>query len=123
MADAYQDLVVAELLATAFEAVPKPLIVSDYRTIIFANSSMRALLRVESPSQIEGHDPLEFLHPDIHEAVNERRRLLRDGAKGFRDLPIKLVTTDGGIVNASLAITPIEYEGFRFAVLMYEPKG
>ena len=121
MADARQD-VVAGLLAAALEAVPKPLVVSDYRSIIFANASMRSLLRVSSRTEVEGRDPLDFLHPDIHEAVNERRHRLRDGANGFRDLPIKLVTADGDVVIADLSITPIEHEGFHFAVLLYDPK-
>ena len=121
MTDASQQ-VVAGLLAAAFEAVPKPLIVSDYRTIIFANASMRALLRVASPTQIEGRDPLDFLHPDTHEAVRERRRMLRSGATGFRNLPIKLLAADGETIGAELAITPIEHDGFHFAVLLYEPK-
>jgi PAS domain-containing protein len=122
MADADQSVVVAELLAAALEALPKPLLVSDYRTIIFANACMRSLLRVDDRSQIEGRDPFAILHPDMHEAVAERRRLLRNGASGFRDLPVKLLTSDGETVHARLAITPIEHEGFRFAVLTYEPR-
>ena len=121
MTDASHD-VVAGLLAAALEAVPRPLVVSDYRTIIFANAAMRSLLRVSDPSQVEGRDPLDFLHPDIHEAVNERRRLLRAGTSGFRNLPIKLLTLDGDTVNTELTITPIEHDGFHFAVLLYEPK-
>ena len=121
MTDASQE-VITGLLAAAFEAVPKALIVSDYRTIIFANAAMRSLLRVAGRAQIEGRDPLDFLHPDMYEAVQERRRLLRNGASGFRNLPVKLVAADGETIGADLAITPIEHDGFRFAVLLYEPK-
>jgi len=121
MDDAGRD-VIAGLLAAALEALPKPIVVSDYQTIIFANAAMRSLLRVASRTQIEGRDPLDFLHPDTHEAVKERRRLLRNGAAGFRNLPIKLLAADGETIGADLAITPIEHEGFRFAVLLYEPK-
>ena len=121
MTDANQDAITG-LLAAAFEAVPKALLVSDYRTIIFANAAMRALLRVASREQIEGRDPLDFLHPDTHDAVRERRRLLRSGATGFRNLPTKLLAADGETIGADLAITPVEHDGFRFAVLLYEPR-
>jgi PAS domain-containing protein len=121
MADANQDdAIVSALLAAAFEAIPRPLVVSDYRTIIFANESMRSVLRVSDRAEIEGRDPLDIIHPDLHEAVNERRRLLRDGANGFADLPVKLVAIDGTAINTKLSITPLEHEGFRFAVLLYE---
>lgn len=122
MADASQDGVVDGLLAAALEAMPKPLILSDYRTIIFANAAMRALLRVPDRSQIEGRDPLCFLHPDIHDAVNERRKLLASGASGFSRLPTKLISSDGETIVAELTITPVDHHGYRFAVLLYEPK-
>ena len=121
MAEAAQNLAVAEILAAAFEVLPKPIIVSDYRVVILANAAMRALLHVEDRSDIEGVEAITLLHPDVREAVLERKRLLLAGASGFHDVPIKLLASDGTTVHARVTVTPIEHGDTQFAVLLYEP--
>lgn len=122
MADVDRDVAVARLLAAAMEALPKPLLVSDYRKIIFANASMRSVLRVAQRSQIEGHSALDFLHPDVHEAMMARREIFLRSPRAFSDVPLKLLATDGTAVSGLADIIPVECDAFRFVVVAHEPR-
>ena len=118
----HADTALVELLAAALDVVPHPLIVSDFRSVLFANAQMRALLGYSDRSELEGLDPLQIVHPDVHEAMRARRELLSNGSRGLTGVPTKLLAADSSVIAATVTIIPLRHEGFRCAVFTFTPR-
>lgn len=93
------------------ELIPDAVWVSDTETVWFANPAAARLLGAESPEALVGRPVLELFHPDSHEQVRERTRLV------YADnlpLPLehrRIVRLDGQMVDVEMAVGPCLFDG------------
>lgn len=99
------------LCAAALEAIPRPVIVSNHTTILFANIAAARVFGAQAASQIIGLPANELLHPDCHATAAMRRQLLAESNQGLHDLPSKVVGVDGSIISTVTHAQPIELDG------------
>jgi len=106
------------MFEAALEVVPDVVLIHDEEVILFANAACRALLAAQSPEDLEGQPIENVVHPDASSAGRERRRLLLDGDRCFRDIPLKVVTLDGQAKHLTADAHPIEFNGVKVGMVV-----
>jgi PAS domain S-box-containing protein len=99
------------LCAAALEAIPRPVVVSDHETILFANAAAARQLGAKTSAELIGLSISELLHPDCHDTAAERRRLLEESGHELHGLPSKVVGRDGSIISTVTDAHSIEFGG------------
>jgi PAS domain S-box-containing protein len=107
-------------MASLFEALPCPLVVTDLKSILFANAHARSMLKYAIPSDIVGRAFLDILHPDAHEAALHRAELLARTRKGLKRVPVKMLASDGSSVDVWVDATPVDHGSRCVFVFSYE---
>jgi PAS domain S-box-containing protein len=95
---------------TLVEISPYAIFVNKDGRIVFANNECIKLLGAESPDQILGKSNYEILHPDYHEAVKERVRLLMAG-HSVPSMEEKILRLDGEAVDVEISASPFTENG------------
>jgi PAS domain S-box-containing protein len=102
----------------ALEVLPDIVLIHDEQRIIFTNAACRRVLGASRPEDLEGR-PLEIIvHPDGREAGKERRRILMNGDRSLRSIPIKLVALDGATKHLTVDAHPLNYGGVRAGMVV-----
>lgn len=100
-----------ELIAITVETLARPLIVTDYETVSYANGAARDMLGATSADQVCGRPIREIVHPDGHEALFERRPILVGARQTVRGIHVKFRGVDGRIVIDRADVGPAEFDG------------
>lgn len=104
--------------AAALEVLPDIVLIHDDELILFANAACRRILGASRPEDLEGR-PLDIIvHPDGREAGKERRRILMNGNRSLRSIPIKLVALDGETKRMTVDAHPLEFGGARAGMVV-----
>lgn len=85
------------------EVSPDAIFINRGGKIVFINRQGLDLLGAKGTQEVLGRSPLEFVHPDSHQTVEERIGLLLSGAA--EEVPVveeKFVRIDGSVVDAEL---------------------
>lgn len=99
------------------EISPDAIMIQCEGRIVLANPAAVTLFAAKSPSDLLGREYFEFIHPEHHETVRERRsKLFREGKSG-RLTAIRYVRLDGTAFIADSAGAPF-YWGDKPAVLV-----
>jgi PAS domain S-box-containing protein len=96
---------------TLVEVSPYAIFVNKDDRIVFANSECLRMLGAESPEQIIGKSNFDILHPDYHDVVKERIKLMMDTRQGVPSLEERIVRLDGQIVDVEIAASPFIEKG------------
>jgi|CXWL01.1.fsa_nt_gi PAS domain S-box-containing protein len=81
-----------------FELMPDPIVVTNGRFVLFANSAAVSLSRAVDASQLIGREAMSFVHADSHPAVRDRLAcLLAEPGTSVPFMELKYVDTAGGI--------------------------
>jgi PAS domain S-box-containing protein len=120
MSDSRNDTeLVAALLAAALQAIPHPLLISDYETILWVNEPCRRLLGAAKVDDIYSRPALDFAHPDMHEAMAERKDVVLLRHQRMDDLPMKFLALDGSARPDTVSLVPIEFDGRTCALALF----
>jgi PAS domain S-box-containing protein len=95
------------------ELIPDTVWVSDEETLWFANPAAARLVGAASPQELIGRPVLSLFHPDSHEKVLARTRLVL--AEG-ETMPLerrRVVRLDGSVVEVETTIGPCLFDGKR----------
>ncbi len=79
--------------------------------VVYVNDACVNLYRADEPSQIIGKSPFELIHPDSHELVRERIRLLLSGFEPAPPAEVKMVRFDGTTVDVESTAIPYNAGG------------
>lgn len=96
------------------ELSPDAIIILENGKIIFINDSGRDLLKAASSDVLIGRKFFDFIHPDFHNAIIERNRLLKNGEK-VSALEEKFIQLDGSVVDVEVSSIPFVYNN-KFAI-------
>jgi PAS domain S-box-containing protein len=78
---------------------------------VFANTAAARILGVGQPSQLVGRSLLDFMHPEVHEQVKARWKLLYEDRQPVDVAELKMVRADGSIVYLETRAIPIMWKG------------
>jgi len=92
-------------LADLVRLSPDAILVNRDDRIEFANAAALELFGVSSASELLGHSPLEWFHPDDHEVVRSRVRRLLQGEPSVPRNTVTVVRADGTARRAEGAAT------------------
>lgn len=110
-----------DLFSAALEVLPDIVLIHDEELILFANAACRRFLAAESPEDLEGRPIDVIVHPDAYAAGRERRRLLMEGDRPLRGIPLKLVALDGQAKYPTADAHPLMFNGVRAGMVVVDP--
>lgn len=93
------------------EASPGAVAVHSGGKVVFANSAAARLMGAQSVEDLIGRPSMSFIHPDYHEVVAERDRLISLGQKLMPHLTEKMITADGEVRDIEIAVAGVDFEG------------
>ncbi|HTX99508.1 MAG TPA: PAS domain S-box protein [Bacteroidota bacterium] len=93
-----------------FEYSPDALYVHVNGTTVLANPACCQLLGATDPSQLIGRSVFEIAHPDSHEAIRQRWKLLEQNTAA-PPLEEKFVRLDGTVIDVEVRAVPIDWMG------------
>jgi two-component system, cell cycle sensor histidine kinase and response regulator CckA len=108
-ADSYRRLI---------ELSPDAIWVHRQGTIIIANRACEALLGASSPGELLGRNVLEFVHPDLREAVREKIQNQPYDTNPVRHYDSKSVGVDGREIDVEVVVCSILYQGKHASMAM-----
>jgi PAS domain S-box-containing protein len=107
---------VSALIAAAVQAIPHPLLISDYETVLWVNEPCRRLLAGSGTQDVTGRSVLDVVHPDMRKATAERKDVVLHRNQPMDGLPMKFVALDGSVVSDTVSLVPIEFDGRKCAL-------
>ena len=96
---------------TLADMAPEAIFIETNFRFAYINAAGVRLLGATGPEEVLGQPVLERLHPDFHDRVQERNRLLYEQ---FRDVPALdevYLRMDGRPVDVSVSAVPFTYQG------------
>ncbi len=78
---------------------------------VFANTAAARILGVDQPEQLVGRSLLDFMHPEVHEQVEARWKLLYEDRQPVDVAELKMVRPDGSIVYLETRAIPVVWNG------------
>jgi PAS domain S-box-containing protein len=100
-----------EQYRTLVEISPNAIFINRQNRIEFINQSGIKLLGASSAEEIIGKSPLEIFHPDFHEIIQERIRIMLEDKKPVGLIEEQIVRLDGKIRDVEVTATPFEDHG------------
>jgi PAS domain-containing protein len=113
-----RSVVRGDMCGAALEVLPDIVLIHDEELILFANAACRQILAVEAPEDIEGQPINRVVHPDACEAGRERRRLLMEGDRSLKGIPLKVVAFDGQAKRLIADAHPIGFNGSKAGMVV-----
>ena len=98
----YRDLV---------ELLPDGMVVHRDGKIVFINRAGASLAGAASAQDLVGKSLLDFVHPDYHEMVKQRVRLMIEQRQTLAPATEKFLSLNGTAFDVEAASTPITYQG------------
>jgi diguanylate cyclase (GGDEF)-like protein/PAS domain S-box-containing protein len=96
---------------TLIEWSPEPVMVVRAGVLAYANPVALLLLGARSAQELIGKPILEIVHPDFHQVVQERMRILEEGAAAVPMVEEKLIKLDGTLIDVEAQSAAIVYDG------------
>jgi PAS domain S-box-containing protein len=93
------------------ENAPVGIYVVTDEKITYANQAFARMLGARSPENLLGCDVLGYIHPDEHEAVRARRRLVYKERRAVPPLDERYIRVDGTILHVTAVAAPEPVRG------------
>jgi PAS domain S-box-containing protein len=93
------------------ELSPNAIFLNQQNRITFINNAGLRLLKANRPEDVVGRSPLDFFHPDFHEAIHKRIATLLESPSGVPPSEERMVTLDGSVIDAEVAAASYWQQG------------
>ena len=93
-----------------FNFSPDALYVHVNGVAVLVNPAFCRLLGADAPAQLIGRSVLEIVHPDFHESIRNRWKLLSNG-RPAPPLEERFVRLDGTVIDVDVRAVPIDWAG------------
>lgn len=107
-----------ELGRAIIDALPVPILIQDFDTILFANAAARTYLQTPEGDRVEGQPIAAIVHPDGMDAMVERVQFVFDTQHTLRGVPVKVRTFDGRPFHTVADAYPIQSDGVLAALIL-----
>jgi PAS domain S-box-containing protein len=106
-----------EMFRLLVENAPDAIFVQTQGLFAYVNPATVKLFGATSPDQLVGKSSLDRVHPNSREEVSKRIHLLRAEKKPLPNAELKLIRTDGSIVDVESSAVPITYNDHNGALV------
>ena len=96
---------------SVLEYSPVPLWITRDNCIVFVNSAAVRLFGATASEDLLGRSPLDFIHPDFHAMVEERRMHITQLGRPVPMVEERIVRLDGRAVDVEVSTRPFPFEG------------
>ncbi|MFB6301119.1 MAG: ATP-binding protein [Halobacteriales archaeon] len=94
------------------ESAPVPILIySEAGVLMDVNPAALCLLQAEDASEVMGKSPIEFVHEDDKDAIEERIRRAIEEHQSVPQHEHRIVTLQGEIKHVIAASAPVQYDG------------
>ncbi|MFH0823006.1 MAG: PAS domain S-box protein, partial [Pseudomonadota bacterium] len=100
------------------EKAPEAIFVQTRGAFAYLNTASLRLFGAGSPEELLGASVLDRFHPDFHDVVRERIRLLNEEKKDVPPLQQVYIRMDGSTVDVEVSAVPIHYRGMDGALVV-----
>lgn len=104
---------------TLVEFSPEAIAVHYQGKIIYVNPEAIRIFGGESVNDFIGKPVLDFVHPDYHDIVKERVQTIYEKNIGLEQIEERFIRFDGGIIDAEVKATHVEYMGKSASLVMF----
>lgn len=87
---------------------------------LFVNPAAARIVGIPDPKEFVGRDVLEFVHPEDRAAARDRIRRVMEAREVIETFPVRYIRTDGAVIHAEAANVPIDYEGQKAVMTMFQ---
>ncbi len=108
-----------ERFRSLVENAPDAIFIQTQGQFAYVNKAAVELFGKISPDQLLGQPVMNRLHPDYHEAVRERLRLLNEERKEVTRLEQKYLKLDGTSFDVEVSAVPFLYENQKGALFFF----
>ena len=88
--------------------------------IVFANPSFARMVGAETSEELYGRPIREFIHPEFHAIVNERRRTVEEEVKNVPPIEERYIRIDGSLIDVMVSGFPFTYRRQPASMLVVE---
>lgn len=88
-------------------------------TVSFMNPSGARILGATGPEQVVGLSMLDIVHPDLHEAVRERMRLLAETGGQAPWVEERFVRYDGAVIDVEVSAASFHWQGKQMTQVIF----
>jgi PAS domain S-box-containing protein/putative nucleotidyltransferase with HDIG domain len=96
---------------TLVEVSPDTIAMHEQGVLMYINPAGVAMMGAKNETELLGRNVLEFVHPDYHDLVIQRMKMLQEGAETLPPAEEKLVRTDGRVIDVEIVGGPMRFEG------------
>lgn len=93
------------------EFSPDAIAIHSDGIIVFVNTAAVRMMGASSADELIGKPALSFIHPDDHDLVKERLRLMAEKQQALAVAEEKFVRLDGTVIDVEVTAIPISYRG------------
>ncbi|HDR89683.1 MAG TPA: PAS domain S-box protein [Bacteroidetes bacterium] len=93
------------------EYAPDAIFINLFDKVIMANKACLEMFGAENPEELVGKSIYEIFHPDSHDLVRERIRVLHETGEAVPPVEEKMVRLDGQVVEVETVAAPFSYGG------------
>ncbi len=93
------------------ELSPDAIVIHSEGRVVFINTAGAKLLGAADPAQLIGKPIMDVVHPDYHDIVKERIRLMREEKIAVPLIEEKFIRLDGSVIDVEVAAMPFTYGG------------
>ena len=95
------------------ENAPEAIFVQARGIFVYLNQGALRLFGAESAEELQGRPIIDRIHPDDHEIVRERLRLLSEEQKAVPAMEQKYLKMDGSVIDVEVSAVPVTYQNLE----------
>jgi len=95
------------------EYAPDAIFINLFDRVIMANQACLKLFGAEHPGELIGKSVFEIFHPDCHDLIRERIRILHETGEAIPSVEVKIVRPDGQVTEVETVVAPFFYGGVK----------
>jgi len=93
------------------ELSPDAIVVHKDGGILYANAAARRLFKLPQDGSLQGVKIFDFVHRDYHDFIKRRMKSLEQGAAFLASAELKLLCSDGELIDAEVVSGATQYKG------------
>jgi PAS domain S-box-containing protein len=99
------------------ESAPEAILIHTGGRIAYVNPAALKLYGADDAQELTGRDILDLIHPDYHERVRRRIRLVTEQGRSEGMMELKHVRMDGKEITVEIVSVPFTYGGSKGSML------
>jgi PAS domain S-box-containing protein len=96
---------------TLVEQSPEPMLVHRQGVFVYVNHALLSVLHYQDPSELLGKSVMTVIHPDDHEAIRARMKLVAESDTPAPPFDMRATLRGGGTITVETVAMRIDFDG------------